>query len=238
MKYSLISDMHINHPQMKTPYDLLEEVVVVAGDTSNGLDGMKFLDKLRRKGHVVLACDGNHEHYSNDSQCRTIQETTEAFRREHKDHHTFNGMYDFILRNGWYYVEDEKTWLDYMNDGRYAGRKAEIEKQADLDVSFVRTSLLKTRGEGRKAVVVTHTSPSYETLDRRYAGHYSNDWYVNPKMGELLLEFNDVIAVWNHGHTHAPCDKVVDGVRIVCNPLGYPHENLLWKPLTISLEIQ
>jgi len=38
MKFSLISDMHVNHPQLKTPYDKLEEIIVVAGDTSDDRD--------------------------------------------------------------------------------------------------------------------------------------------------------------------------------------------------------
>lgn len=71
-KYSLISDMHVNHPQLKTPYELLEENVIVAGDTSNGLDGLKFLHKIQKKGHNVYAVDGNHEHYRNVNQGRTI----------------------------------------------------------------------------------------------------------------------------------------------------------------------
>lgn len=38
MKFSLLSYMHVDFPQLKTPYDKLEEIVVVAGDTSNGLE--------------------------------------------------------------------------------------------------------------------------------------------------------------------------------------------------------
>ena len=49
MKFSLISDMHVNHPQPKTPYAKLEKVVVVAGDTSNGLEGLRFLESIKQE---------------------------------------------------------------------------------------------------------------------------------------------------------------------------------------------
>jgi len=48
MKFTLISDMHVDFPQNKTPYEQFEETVVVAGDTSNGLEGLKFLNSLFR----------------------------------------------------------------------------------------------------------------------------------------------------------------------------------------------
>jgi len=121
MKFSLISDMHVDFPQPPTPYNKLEEVVVVAGDTSNGLVGVKFLNKLKRKGHTVFAVDGNHEHYSNFSQGRTQEETEKGFYKgldqtfvmqmpEHK--------LEFVGCNGWYLVEDEERWSYYMNDSK------------------------------------------------------------------------------------------------------------------------
>lgn len=87
MKFSLISDMHVDFPQPKTPYDQLEQFVIVAGDTSNGLEGTKFLQKLQRKGFDVFAVDGNHEHYSNLTQGRTQQQTEEQFYHLLGQHH-------------------------------------------------------------------------------------------------------------------------------------------------------
>lgn len=235
MKYSLVSDMHINHPQPKTPYDAFEKIVVVAGDTDNGLGGLKFLNKLRNKGHTVLAVDGNHESYANLSQGRDVSETSARFREDFPWVSTIDG-YRFILRNGWYLVYDEALWQGYMNDSRYCCLSAEqVNLQAERDALYVRQELEACRNYQVKAVVTTHTSPCLDTLNVEYEGHYSNDWYYNPLMGKLLAEYADTIAVWNHGHTHAPADKIVDGVRVVCNPRGYPGENPNWKPITIEV---
>lgn len=235
MKFSLISDMHVDFPQPKTPYDLLEKIVVVAGDTSNGLEGLKFLQKLRNKGFDVKAVDGNHEHYRNASQGRTEKETTARFREEHPRYSEI-GEVSFILANGWYQVEHEALWQSRMNDSRMGALTAEkVNELAYYDYASIRERLESVKGFQRKAVVVTHTAPCIETLNPAYEGEYSNYWYHNPMMRSLLSEFSNEILVWCHGHTHAPNDQVVEGVRVVCNPRGYPGENPDWRPLTVEV---
>jgi UDP-2,3-diacylglucosamine pyrophosphatase LpxH len=227
--------MHIDFPQPKTPYEQLEENVIVAGDTSNGLEGLKFLQKLKNKGFNVYACDGNHEHYRNISQKRDVHETTARFREEHSRYHEDLDV-PIVLCNGWYLVHDEPLWQGYMNDSRMCGISAtDANTLAIRDSDFVRNILVEWRDTQRKGIVVTHTSPCQETLDKRFENHYSNEWYWNPLMRALLGEFNEQILVWCHGHTHSASEAVVDGVRVVCNPRGYPGENPNWKPLTIEV---
>lgn len=234
MKFSLISDMHIDHPQPKTPYELLEENVIVAGDTSNGLEGLKFLQKLRNKGFNVYAVDGNHEHYSNTSQNRTEKETTASFREEHKRYHDVDPP--IILANGWYNVQNEDLWNGYMNDSRMSGLSAaDVNVLAFNDMNYIEDTLKQWRDYQVKGVVVTHTAPCMETLNPRFEGHYSNEWYWNPSMEQLLKDYSEQILVWCHGHTHEAVDKIVHGVRVVCNPRGYPGENPSWKPITIEV---
>lgn len=54
-------------------------------------------------------------------------------------------------------------------------------------------------------------------------------------MEELLKEFSDQIHIWCHGHSHAFADKIVHGVRVVCNPRGYPGENINWEPFNFEI---
>ena len=60
------------------------------------------------------------------------------------------------------------------------------------------------------------------------------NWRDQP-LEDVVVVAGYTILVWNHGHSHAPADKIVDGVRTICNPRGYPGENPLWKPLTIEV---
>lgn len=237
-KYSLISDMHVDHPQKKTSYDKLEEFVIVAGDTANGLLGLKFLEKLKRRGHIVFAVDGNHEHYSNINQGRTQEQTRRQFYGglDQKDEvYLTDEKIALIGCNGWYTVSDGYLWSHYMNDSRYCGISAEGMNMLALNEYDFVLQCLESLPSDYKAIVVTHTAPCEETLNPDYGGHFSNEWYWNPHMKRLLSTFSDKILVWNHGHTHARNEAVVDGVRVVCNPRGYPGENPGWEPLTVEV---
>ncbi len=233
MKYSLISDLHLDFGGWNWRDQQLEDIVVVAGDTTNGLAGLKFLHKLEAAGHTIISVDGNHEHYSNRVKRRTIIETETRFQEDFAYLHGIDDVY-FIQTNGWYYVQDERLWNSYMND-YLCGSGNEVNEAADSSVFFLWCQLSYLKQMDHKAVITTHTAPSLDTLNSKFEGHFSNEWFFSPRLGELRKEFQDVILVWNHGHSHAPADKIVDGVRTVCNPRGYPGENPLWKPLTIEV---
>lgn len=230
--FSLGSDLHLDFPQPKTPP--WGENIIIAGDCGNGLIGLKYLNKLKRKGHQVFAVDGNHEHYGNDNQGRTIAETTYRFYTGLDQARVEFPLDDLMIigTNGWYPVSDDVLWRNYMNDGRYAGSAQDVNEQAQADALFLDAEIGEFAG---KVIVVTHTAPTMETLNARFEGHYSNEWYWNPMLGEVLRKHADKILVWCHGHTHAAADKIVDGVRVVCNPRGYPGENPDWAPKEITV---
>ena len=238
--YTLISDMHVNHPQKPTPYNKFEENVIVAGDTANGLEGLKFLHKIQKKGHTVYAVDGNHEHYLNVNQRRTIDETTAKFRELFPMITDIDDKLTLVNLNGWYAVDAPVMWDNYMNDCRccfgsdeVAGAKA-ITSEAQFQAAVL-DDLLENFFD-RKFIVTTHTAPCVETLDPKYEGEYSNNWYWSPYMRQVLATHSDKILAWNHGHTHSRNHAVIDGVPVYVNPRGYPGENPDWEPQTISVE--
>jgi Icc-related predicted phosphoesterase len=111
----------------------------------------------------------------------------------------------------------------------------DICKLAAEEAFYIKLKLKEWKDYQLKGIVVTHTAPCEETLDPKYDGELSNEWYWNPYMRPLLEEFSDQIHVWCHGHTHARNEAVVDGVKVVCNPRGYPGENPKWRPLTVEI---
>lgn len=240
VKFTLMSDLHADFPQPPIDYSKLEKHVIVAGDTTNGLEGLRFLgNKLRdRKGHTVFACPGNHEHYANLNSGRDIVETEARFREEFPAY--VDATEDFppiVLKTGWYKVSVESIWKSHMNDSkRMVVTADEMNALAKRDADAIRAYLQGWKDLHYRGIVVTHMAPCEDTLDPKYRGEFSNEWYWNPHLRELISEYPDQILCWLHGHTHAAADKIVDGVRVICNPRGYPGENPGWEPLTIEVE--
>lgn len=77
--------------------------------------------------------------------------------------------------------------------------------------------------EGEEAIVITHHTPSFQSLDERYKkdpndfnGHFHNDF------DGLLVPRP---CTWIHGHTHSSHYYRLGTSRVVCNPKGYMNEN-------------
>lgn len=72
-------------------------------------------------------------------------------------------------------------------------------------------------------VVITHVPPRPEFLWKYPTITLEDGSYVSRIMGEIGLEknTNGKVKVWCFGHTHKDHDRVLDGIRYVCNPRGY-----------------
>ena len=52
-----------------------------------------------------------------------------------------------------------------------------------------------------------------------------NQWfYCN--MDELIETNGNKIKCWIYGHTHTPSNVIINGIPFLCNPIGYPNENV------------
>ncbi len=68
-------------------------------------------------------------------------------------------------------------------------------------------------------VVITHFAPSLRSADQRYG--------ITPGTAGFCNSLDDLLplaSVWMHGHLHCAVDYVVQGCRVVANPLGYAHK--------------
>ena len=111
---------------------------------------------------------------------------------------------------------------------------------------------LHDNNDGIKNVVVTHHSPSMESLvrarmvDRRMIGKHEEIYtrgeeafrmaaYASDLNG-LFSQLGRKIDLWCHGHVHEPLDYVLYGVRVACNPRGY-HNPMLINVANVPIEI-
>jgi hypothetical protein len=76
--------------------------------------------------------------------------------------------------------------------------------------------------QAKADVIVTHHAPFFQSIEAEFQGDVLNTFFVN----NLDPERFPKTKLWIHGHVHTPFDYLVPdgdhGIRVVCNPLGYP----------------
>jgi len=143
----------------------------------------------------------------------------------------------------WYNLqtdEDIKFWESYMNDGNlilngprvrigwnmYSNESVPSFKPKEFYESELK-KLFKCLENKNIDVYVTHMGlhepTKSEGMKDRYVGDPANIFYYTEHLKELK-ESNVQFHI--HGHTHEQLDYVSkEGIRVLCNPLGYPSEN-------------
>jgi Icc-related predicted phosphoesterase len=264
MKICFVSDLHADigsQPSIQWPD---ADVLIIAGDTANSLGEIdNFFRKNSRKWTFpdVVTVDGNHEHYSNAPQRRTVAQTNDRLAELLPQGVHFLpsmgavkiGDYYFIGRNSWYSfdssgdpINNRAIWRQEMNDDKWIGFYKLDEDQnfqpqpwelAERHAFEIRQLIVDTIEADPAAmfVVVTHTAPHREMLIQRPEYLRTNPFYVNTRMEQVMTDFSERIVVWAHGHTHHRSEKTLNDVYVVANPRGYPGENRGWEPVVINL---
>lgn len=256
MKIAIASDLHVDvgsQPSIEWPE---ADVLVIAGDTANNIGSLlKIAGQVAEKYKNVVIVDGNHEHYSNRKQHRTIDMTIENIILQLPDNVHFLGTkapakdvvvidgYAFIGCNGWYGDNasfDGAFWKEYMNDFNQIftmngeGPATLAMEHGDHILGSVGAALV----DGLIPVVVTHTSPTIlQTTNKPWdpSWNRANQFYYNPFMQETLDKFGPQIPLWIHGHVHTRKATEINGCYIMCNPRGYPSENAGWTPIVMDI---
>lgn len=236
MKLHIMSDLHL---EMRDWREFVEhdvpggDVLILAGDITY----LRFVDQAKpvfeafcKKYNQVYYIPGNHEFYkSSVSQSLFILEAIEkipnlvvlkagsVFRVGEKriiggtmwfKDDPLNYLYEAML-NDFVLIKNLKPWV-YNENKKF--------------LDFLKTSM--KYGD----IVVTHHLPTSLSTPDRFKGSDIDRFFLCD-VGDLIAERQP--AIWIHGHTHDPCDYLVDKTRVYCNPLGYPHEgsNPNWKKL-------
>jgi Icc-related predicted phosphoesterase len=84
--------------------------------------------------------------------------------------------------------------------------------------------------------IVTHHSPSMQSLHERYRDSTMNHFFHNDT-DDLVKALNP--KVWIHGHTHDESFYKLGDTQVICNPRGYPNEynHKGYEPIYYDLEV-
>lgn len=243
LKLHILSDVHLEFSDF-TPPETNADVVVLAGDISQGPDGIgwarnNFADK------EIIYVPGNHEFYGSDRP-----EILDKLRREANTHKVHLLDNDMIVIGGVRFL-GSTLWTDFrffgdelkdrsmmaglngLNDFRVI-REAGGNFSPARSVELHEQSLAWLKGMldapfGGKTVVVTHHLPSALSVVERFKDSPLTPCFVS-ELGYLFGRMD----LWIHGHTHDNMDYCAKGTRVICNPRGYvTHrgiENLDFKP--------
>lgn len=91
-----------------------------------------------------------------------------------------------------------------------------------------------------KYVVVSHHAPSFLSVPEFYKDQTHMNCAYASDLSELILDYEEQIALWIHGHMHEPVDYKVGKTPIRSNPrgyLGYESRAASWKGSEVIVEI-
>jgi hypothetical protein len=191
-----------------------------------------FLQKCVKNFDEVLYIQGNHEAYS------FHYDTTFKVLKEHLPPSIH------LLENDYVKIKDTiflacTLWTDFRNENplemmeasRFLNDYKTIrigsnyrKLNPDDTLKFHKKSkqfLIEKLEEFKdtKTWVLTHHSPSYQSIHPKYKMETTNGSYAS-NLDDLILE-NPQVKYWNHGHTHESFRYKIGECEVICNPRGY-----------------
>ena len=152
-----------------------------------------------------------------------------------------------ILHNGvyiigsplWTHVDKQfKKYSIYMNDYNYI-KDFTVDDSNELyrqSYDFIKNSLESIQSLTEqvaeplteqvaeplaKCIVITHHMPSFELIHKKYRNDPEMNVFFASNSDELIRE---PVNYWIYGHTHTKSTHTINGVKLMCNPKGYPSE--------------
>ena len=261
MKIRLLSDLHNEFSIFVVPImeDEHEQILIIAGDIGVAQNGQRentlieFFESMCKRFYKVVFVAGNHEFYNSD-----ISEVHPKLYDE-TDH-----LDNFIILNDSMAEIDDvifvggTLWTDLkggdtliMNEAKRCmndyftikHNKAGYRRLEPSDTTRfherTRDYIFHIASENRdkQVVVVSHHAPSYGSVAIQYRSSSFDNIMNYNFFSDLddLIEMNDNIVLYTHGHTHTSFDYNIGKTRVICNPRGYSkyqdkQENALFNP--------
>lgn len=247
MKLRILSDLHLDHRRGRFELDEIEhDILVCVGDVQGSItDGIDVLGRMTER--PVMFVGGNHEFYGFDGA--SLEEAYDEGREKageggpvhllENEALILDGM-RFLGTTLWtdyalYGEEHREAAMEVSRHGLNDHRLIQLRKLGEASRAFLPSDAL---GLHRKAlqwlsgalcepfdghtVVCTHHAPHRRSVAAQFDGDLLSAAFVS-HLPELV-EGPNAPDLWIHGHTHAALDYRVGKCRVICNPLGYPHE--------------
>lgn len=230
-------------------YFLPADAVCIAGDIANDyFTQSSFLRFISEKYKDVYVVFGNHDlvvsgaTFGNGNPFSTSQERMDAVKLSLIDCQNVHildgnavdgfggsmGMCDLKYRcsttvNVNIVMEWQRRWFDGRHWRYDLGESADNWSRNDPAKIWAseKAKMDAALATGPK-VMVTHFCPTQMGVADEYKEDFVTAFFYFD--GEEFLSKMTPSSIWQCGHTHSTWDTMYNGVRIICNPLGYPDE--------------
>lgn len=250
-KFQIFSDLHLGYnrssPVIVVPRDV--DAVVVAGDIRAPVQrSIQWLDaEVASQGRPVVFVAGNHEHYGQvyENSIASGRVASAAYPDVHwlENNHIVIAGVRILGATLWTdYELYHSVAISMASAQRGLNDHSEIRSFESVVAGYSRglftpEQALGLHKESRawlksalaepwdgKTVVVTHHCPHPMSVPPKYRGDPLNPAFTS-NLSDLIGRHQP--NLWVHGHTHSSFDYFVPGTktRVVCNPMGYDHEN-------------
>jgi predicted phosphohydrolase len=239
MKLRYFSDLHLEFIKpnkienfIKKIPSGIDEICILAGDIGNPYQTnynifMDFISKNFKKTFLIA---GNHEYYN---KTKNMNETN-IFLKEYFQ--KFNNI-SFLDNNYENYNEfcfiGTTLWSHITNpiyeiNDVYSIPNFNYIKYNKLNIESVKFLDNALNNNNNNCIVITHHIPSSSLIDVKYKTTKMipyNQWFYCD-LDRLIDEKKDKIKCWIYGHTHTPSNVLINEIPFLCNPIGYPNENV------------
>ena len=239
LKIRYFSDLHLefinpnkmDHFIKKIQPVMSDEICILAGDIGNPYQSnynifMEFMNTHFRRTFVIA---GNHEYYNKSKSMDETNAHLAIFFTQFQNIRFLNNSCEyyedhcFIGTTLWSKITSPTYEInDVYNIPSFD--YIQYNRLNMLSVDFLEDSLDKNTN----CIVMTHHMPSMSLIDRKYLIPKMlpyNQWFYCD-LDDLIKTKKDKIKCWIYGHTHTPASNLIHDVLFLCNPIGYPNENI------------
>lgn len=208
-----------------------------------------FFDSTSREFDSIVYVFGNHEHYHGYfyEDVKMVKNHLEKWQNIHlldKNSIEIQGIL-FFGATLWTNMNREDP-LVTLNAKRMVNDYRCISKDAVDTSKITYMDTINSHNEAieslhnflqRKSscVIVTHHAPSFQSIHEKYRNENSRiaSYYYFSNL-EHIIDENNHIAFWFHGHMHDKFDYEINKTRILCNPRGYINHEPIADHFTLA----
>lgn len=238
MKIQYLSDLHLEFIKPSKLNKIINkiknqdvDVLVLAGDIGKPKKTYykTFMDYISNNFTKTFVITGNHEYYNSKYTIDQINKITEEFFIQYDNITFLNNTYEYYLD---YCFVGTTLWSKVTNPTVFINDiecipSFDCDKYNKLNktcVSFINETIKKQQN----CVVITHHVPLKNLIHKKYMTFKMlpyNQWFCSD-LQDIVSNNKDKIKCWFYGHTHMASDNYYFGIPFLCNPIGYPQENI------------